>query len=188
MKKSKTLLQLIENCQRGKAGSERALYEQFFSYGMSVSLRYTASYEEAIEVLNDSFLKVFKKLKDLKNGKFKPWFRRIIINTATDYYRKNKKYEFIQTHEDYLKYEVSAEELITAQLSYEELLKLVQRLTPAYKTVFNLYAIDGYKHEEIAKLLNISVGTSKSNLSRARELLKEMLKKTINHEYAKDIG
>lgn len=155
---------------------------------MSVSLRYTASYEEATEVLNDSFMKVFKRIKDLKNETFKPWFRRIIINTATDLYRKTKKYDFLQHHEDMTSVDVSAEELITAQLSYQDLLDLVQQLTPSYRAVFNLYAIDGYKHEEIAETLKISVGASKSNLSRAREMLKGMIKKTVNHEYTEAVG
>ena len=188
MKNSKQLAAIIKDCQKKKSGSERQLYEHFFSYGMSVSLRYTASYEEATEVLNDSFMKVFKRLKDLKNEPFKPWFRRIIINTATDLYRKNKKYDFLQHPEDLESLEVSAEELITAQLSYQDLLALVQQLTPSYRAVFNLYAIDGYKHEEIAKVLKISVGASKSNLSRAREMLKGMLKKTGTHEYTEAIG
>ena len=155
---------------------------------MSVSLRYTSSYEEATEVLNDSFMKVFKKIKDLRNQSFKPWLRRIIINTATDLYRKEKKYDFLVQQEDWSKTDVSAEELITAQLSYQDLLELVQKLTPAYRAVFNLYAIDGYKHEEIAKILKISIGSSKSNLSRAREMMKEMIKKTLNNEYKEVIG
>ncbi len=188
MKNSKKLSVLIKNCQNKKNGSERELYEYFFSYGMSVSLRYTVDYDEATEVLNDSFMKVFKNIKNLKNETFKPWFRRIIINTATDLYRRQKKYDFIQHEEDLHKSDISAEELITAQLSYQDLLSLVQQLTPAYRAVFNLYAIDGYKHEEIAKILKISVGTSKSNLSRAREMLKEMIKKTVNYEYTEAIG
>ena len=110
MKNSKKLSTLIKDCQRKKEGSERALYEHFFSYGMSVSLRYTASYEEATQVLNDSFLKVFNKIKELKKDTFKPWFRRIIINTATDLYRKSKKYDFLEHQDDMTSHDVSAEE------------------------------------------------------------------------------
>ncbi|MEM0941713.1 MAG: RNA polymerase sigma factor [Bacteroidota bacterium] len=188
MKKPKKLSTIIKNCQENNQGSERELYEYFFSYGMSVSLRYTASYEEAAEVLNDSFMKVFQKIGSLKKENFKSWFRRIIINTATDLYRKQKKYDFLQHEDDWSKTDISAEELITAQLSYQDLMNLVQQLTPAYRAVFNLYVIDGYKHEEIADVLKISVGSSKSNLSRARDMLKKMIKKTLNYEYTEAIG
>lgn len=179
---------LIHNCQKQKKGSEKALYEHFFAYGMSVSLRYTATYEEAVEVLNDGYMKVFKTIKNFKNDTFKGWFRRIIINTATDHYRKIKKFNFIEGYDSSQAETIHAEELITAQLSYEELLELVQQLTPAYRSVFNLYAIDGYKHEEIAKILGISVGASKSNLSRSRQMLKSMIKKTLNYEFSEAAG
>lgn len=177
---------LIKNCQKKKAGSEKELYEHFFAYGMSIGLRYTSSYDEAIEVVNDSFMKVFRTIKNFKNENFKAWFRRIIINTAADSYRKNKKYDFIEGYDEGHAEDIYAEELITAQLSYQDLLGLVQQLTPAYRTVFNLYAIDGYKHEEIAKTLNISVGASKSNLSRARQMLKGLIKKTLDYEFSSE--
>ncbi len=179
---------MIKNCQKKKNGSEKALYEHFFAYGMSISLRYTTSYEEAVEILNDSFMKVFKNIKSFKNDAFKGWFRRIIINTATDHYRKMKKYDFLEGYDSSNAEAIHAEELITAQLSYEDLLGLVQQLTPSYRAVFNLYAIDGYKHEEIAKTLGITVGASKSNLSRARQMLKSMIKKTLDHEFSEAIG
>ncbi len=179
---------MIKNCQKKKSGSEKALYEHFFAYGMSVSLRYTTTYEEAVEILNDSYMKVFRTIDKFKNDTFKGWFRRIIINTATDHYRKMKKFDFIEGYDSGKAETIYAEELITAQLSYEDLLQLVQQLTPAYRTVFNLYAIDGYKHEEIAKTLGISVGASKSNLSRARQLLKGMIKKTLDYELTEAIG
>ncbi|MEO9483922.1 MAG: RNA polymerase sigma factor [Ekhidna sp.] len=179
---------LIKDCQKQKKGSEKALYEHFFSYGMSVSLRYTATYEEAVEILNDSYMKVFKTIKNFKNDTFKGWFRRIIINTATDHYRKMKKFDFLEGYDAGNANAIYAEELITAQLSYEDLLGLVQQLSPSYRTVFNLYAIDGYKHEEIAKTLGITTGASKSNLSRARQILKGMIKKTLDYEFTEAIG
>ena len=179
---------MIKDCQKQRKGSEKALYEHFFSYGMSVSLRYTATYEEAVEVLNDSYMKVFRTIKNFKNDTFKGWFRRIIINTATDHFRKMKKFDFMEGYDDGKAETIYAEELITAQLSYEDLLGLVQQLTPSYRTVFNLYVIDGYKHEEIAKSLNITVGASKSNLSRARQILKGMIKKTLDYECSEAIG
>ena len=187
VKEAKNLSEIVNKLRRQKAGSERELYEHFFSYGMSISLRYSANHAEAVEVLNDSFMKVFKKVKNkkvenLKTDSFKPWFRRIIINTATDYHRKSQRYEFIQSQKDWSETEISSEDIIIARLSYEDLLGLVQKLTPGYRSVFNLYAIDGYKHEEIADMLQISIGASKSNLSRARQVLREMLRTTFDFE------
>ncbi|MEO9869072.1 RNA polymerase sigma factor [Ekhidna sp.] len=182
------LSQMVIDCKQGKTGSERVIYEHFYSYGISISMRYSSNYEEAVEVLNDSFLKAFKNIKKLKEDNFRGWLRRIIINSATDYHRKNKKYSFIENDYDLANSEIYAEEVIMAQLSYEDLLQVVQQLTPAYRTVFNLYVMDGYKHEEIAKMVGISVGASKSNLSRARQMLKDLLKKTLNNEYSEAIG
>lgn len=148
---------------------------------MSVCLRYTISEEEAIEVLNDSFMKVFTKLDTFDTRQpFQSWFRRILINTAINYYHKHAKHQHYQSLGACN--ELADEQHILSQLSYEEIIRLVQQLTPVYRTVFNLYVIDGYTHDEIAEALQISVGASKSNLSRARANLRVMLKK--NHKEA----
>lgn len=148
---------------------------------MSVCLRYTVNEEEAIEVLNDSFMKVFTKLETFDTGKpFQTWFRRILINTAINYFHRNEKHQHHQPLEGST--ELAYEQHILSQLSYKEIIRLVQQLSPVYRTVFNLYVIDGYPHEEIAEVLQISVGASKSNLSRARANLRVMLKK--NHREA----
>ncbi len=173
---------LVDNCQKGKKGNEKELYQHFFSYAMSIALRYSSDYEDALEIVNDSFLKVFKSIRKFENTNFKAWLRRIIINTAADLYQKNKKYYFIEGMGN-ATYDITSEELITAQMSYDDLLLQVQNLPPAYRTVFNLYAIDGYKHHEISKMLKISVGTSKSNLARARGLLKKSVKENTRIEF-----
>ncbi len=167
---------LLEGCRNGNRRSQELLYKQFYGYAMSICLRYTRTRDEAIEVLNDGFMKVFTKTEKYDPEKsFKGWVRRIMINTALDYYRQNLKHYF---HEDVSVAENAPEnETILSKLAHEELILLVQRLSPAYQMVFNLFVIDGYSHEEIAEQLTISVGTSKSNLARARENLRNMLKK-----------
>jgi RNA polymerase sigma-70 factor (ECF subfamily) len=142
--------------------------------------------EEATEVMNDGFMKVFIKLNkyDPKRS-FKGWLRKIMINTALDNYRHNLKHYYQQDLET--SPDVSASGSVLADMAYQEMVNMVQKLSPAYRTVFNLYVMDGYTHEEIAEILDISVGTSKSNLSKARENLRILLKKNKD-EYARYSG
>ena len=151
---------------------------------MAICMRYCNNKDDAMEVVNDSFFKIFKKLKYFdpqhKNYEIslKAWMKTIFIHTAIDNFRKNKKillvaeineahYEAFDTHENAID-----------KMSYTEIIAMVQCLSPAYRTVFNLFVIDGFKHEEIALQLNISVGTSKSNLAKARVNIQKMLKET----------
>lgn len=129
---------------------------------------------EAKEVVNDGFMKVFAKINQYQqDAPFKGWLRKIMINASIDQYRKELK------HQHHAAIELAASSSVQAEaitrLSHEELMQLVQQLSPAYRTVFNLYVIDGYTHEEIGKLIGISSGTSKSNLMKARENLRGML-------------
>lgn len=174
---NEALQELILRCIKQDPRSQELLYKQFFEYGMRVCVRYTSTYDEAVEVLNDGFLRVFTKL-NLYNPQlsFAGWLRKIMVNTALNYHKKNQKYNFHQEIEQVKN--LSVEEYgVEQQMNYEEIAQLVQQLSPAYRTVFNLYVIDGYKHEEIAEMLRISVGSSKSNLSKARLNLRDMLKK-----------
>ena len=176
---------LLAGCLRQHRRSQEMLYRQFYGYAMSVCLRYTQTREEAVEVLNDGFFKVFTKLDHYDPAQpFKPWLRRVLINTATDYYRQALPHYY---QNDLLAAEhvSSSEADALSGLSHEYLLSLVQQLTPAYRLVFNLYAIDGYSHDEIARQLSISVGASKSNLARARENLRLMLQKKTTDEYGR---
>ncbi len=169
----KKVNQLIKKALSGSRKSQKMLYQQFYGYGMTISIRYAKNKEEAEEILNDSFVKSFKNLHKFDFKKpFKFWFRRIVINTAIDYIRKNKKYR--QNIDIEEAYDLSVEADGLSQLSVQEILQLVQRLAPSYKVVFNLYVIEGYTHREIAEELEISIGTSKSNLSMARTRLKKM--------------
>ncbi len=153
---------------------------------MSVCLRYSPTREGALEVLNDGFLKVFTRLEQYEPTQpFKGWLRRIMINTAVDHYRQEVRHFYHEAVEQ-------AEQVVPteapdaySQLAQEELMNLIQRLSPAYRLVFNLYVIDGFTHEEIAAQLGISAGASKSNLARARENLRQLLKQLNNDEYAR---
>ncbi len=141
---------------------------------MGICLRYARSREEAIEILNDGFLKIMTNLDKYNPGlSFKGWLRRIMTNSAIDHFRRNEKH-YDSVDISYVKNEhLSAD--VLSDLSYEVILKAVQELPPSYRMVFNLYCLEGYKHAEIAQKLNISEGTSKSNLNIARIKLKKVL-------------
>lgn len=175
------LTKLLAGCLNNDRKSQKELYKHFFGYAMSVCLRYTKNRDEATEVLNEGFLKVFTKLRLYDPDKsLKSWIRRIMINTAIDYYRANKGHkESSEQLENALL--VSTRESAISNLSYNEIICEIQQLTPAYRSVFNLYVIDGFNHEEIAGKLDISVGTSKSNLSRARGILQKRLEKLYHY-------
>ena len=151
----------------------------FYAYGMSITLRYSESREEAAEILNDAFMKVFTNIKDFNREKpFKPWLRRIIINTAINQYHKNKQFrekESVALEDQ----SIRTREKILPGISYDEIIEMVQQLSPSYRTVFNLYVIEGFKHREIAEMLDIAVGTSKSNLAKAKKNLQAILEKNF---------
>ncbi|AEI51837.1 RNA polymerase sigma factor [Runella slithyformis] len=183
----KTLPELLEGCLQNDRKCQELLYKQFYGYAMGVCMRYVPNREEALEVVNDGFLKIFQKVQKYDAEKsFKIWLRRVMINTALDHYRQNVKY---QNHTDL---SVAENTIATPDgdnayntLAHEDLIELIQQLTPSYRTVFNLYVIDGFSHEEISRQLGISEGTSKSNLARARENLRVMLSKKKSNEYAR---
>ncbi len=176
IKDSKNSLEsVLEGCRSGDPKSQELLYKQFYGYAMSVCLRYTRTRDEAIEIVNDGFIKIFNNADKIDLTKsFKNWLRRIMVNTALDYYRQNHKHY----DQDDIEFAVNISDRsddASANLAYEELLEMIQRLSPTYRTVFNLFVIDGYSHDEIAKMLGVSVSASKSNLARARVNLREML-------------
>lgn len=180
MEEKEVALPILDGSEKGDRNSQELLYKQFYSYGMGVCLRYTSSREEAVEVLNDGFLKVFKNLKQFERGRsFKSWFRKILIHTAINHLKKYGKHKMDIGLENIQELQENGGNVLDG-LGYEDTLALVQTLTPVYRTVFNLYVMEGYSHEEIAGMLGISVGASKSNLSRARANLRCLLKK--NHE------
>ncbi len=176
---------LIEGCVKKDRKSQKELYKLYYGYALRICLRYSKNKDEAVEVVNDGFMKVFINIARYQSEQsFNSWLSTIMINTAIDQYRKRiKQLEMEELNEQH---QVEDRENILSNINYEDLIKLVQKLSSAYRTVFNLFAIDGYTHEEISQLLQISVGSSKSNLFKARENLKKMLtenKMTVNHNH-----
>jgi RNA polymerase sigma factor (sigma-70 family) len=164
----------VRGCLQGKLKAQEMLYRHFYGYGMSICLRYSGSRDEAAEILNDSFLKVFAKMKQYDPEKsFKAWLRRIVVNTAIDHYRRNQKYAQTDGLEEARTEECDADAI--DQLTASEIMQMVQALPEAHRLAFNLYEIEGFNHEEIGEMLGIPVGTSKSNLSRAKKKLREMI-------------
>ncbi|HQQ94019.1 MAG TPA: RNA polymerase sigma factor [Bacteroidia bacterium] len=172
--------ELIASCINGERKAEYQLYKLTFSYLMSICIRYTRNEDKAKEVLNQGFYKVLVNLKHYKtDSPFKPWIRKIMINTLINEFNKEQAHHRnIQYVEDYFETENYSElNACLSRADTEEIYSFIARLAPASRQVFNLYYIDGYKHKEIAEMMNISEGTSKWHLNAAREKLKELLKK-----------
>jgi len=167
---------IIKNCIKGKSQSQERLYRLFSQKMFGVCLQYCNNYDEAKDILQEGFIKVFENLKQFNNkGSFEGWVRRIMINTVMESYRNQfHLYPVIDFDE---KIAENYFDDFFDELSARDLIRFIQELTPKYRLVFNLYAIEGYSHKEISKMLGISLGTSKSNLSRARTILQEKVKK-----------
>ena len=175
---------LLQGCRKGKRGSQEALYRRFSAAMYGLCLQYASGEEDARDIMQDGFVKVFNKLDQVKNPAALPgWIRRVMINTALEKYRS----QVVLQRMDGVKEETGAasENEVFDNLTCRELVELIQSLTPRYRMVFNLYAIEGYSHQEISEALGISVGTSKSNLSRARAILQEKIKKIYGTVIAK---
>ena len=165
---------IVEGCLQEDRKFQKLLYERYYGAMMTVCLRYSGSREEARDILHEGFIKVFTNLSKFERGtNLGAWIRRIVVNTSIDFYRKSAKLpDFSEvtpnlTEPDHYD--------IIANISADEILKLVQSLSPAYRTVFNMYVLEGYPHKEIGQILGISEGTSKSNLSKARMKLQKMV-------------
>ena len=165
---------ILKGCVLRDRSSQKQLYEIYYPYSMSIAVRYIQDQQIAELAVNDSFMKAFNNMKKYDLDKpFKPWLRQILVNTSIDHLKKKKKHSMntnISEAEN-----LSSRETILSNISYQELLGLVHKLSDAYRTVFNMYVIDGFKHEEISNKLNISIGTSKSNLNKARTKLKALI-------------
>ncbi|WP_245119522.1 RNA polymerase sigma factor [Hymenobacter volaticus] len=192
---SALLTEILTGCQRLEQASQRRLYMLYYSYGLSVCLRYLHDRDAALEAVNDGFMKVFQDLPRFDtsrhtdvSGSLRGWIRKIMVHTAIDRFRANSRHAFQTDLDTVAGSHADGGHSPLDNLSFEELLQLIGQLTPAYRAVFNMYVIDGYTHEEIATQLGISVGASKSNLFKAREHLKTLLKKNKHHAYAKYVG
>ena len=165
--------ELIETCLKDNPKAQKMLYDTYSSVLFGICLRYSKNEEEAQDILQDSFIKIFTKLDTYQfTGSFEGWLKRIVTNTSIEYYRKKITMEHLE--------EIGFNPYLAVDsdrgLEVEELLKMIQELPEGYRMVFNMYAIDGYTHSEIATKLNISEGTSKSQLSRARAYLQRKFK------------
>jgi len=165
---------LIQACVRRERWAQKVLYETYYRQMMGVCLRYASDEEEALDILHEGFIKVYRHIKKYQPGtSLTAWVRRIMVNTAIDYYRKNMRRRTEDIEQAYDLSSTDADAI--SQCSEQEILAAIQELTPAYRAVFNLYIIEGYSHREIADMLHITESTSRSNLVKARLKLKEML-------------
>lgn len=177
------LRNVVKGCVKGDRTSQKILYERYYSKMMVVCYRYAKDGDEAKDLLQDGFLKIFKSLHKYNfNGSLEGWMRRLMINSAIDHYRKFKNiFSLSENHVNHLvEEEDTSENDIYEGFDSKIIMEAVQNLSPAYRTVFNLYAIEGFSHKEIAEKLNISIGTSKSNFSKARMNLKKQLESKLN--------
>jgi len=171
---------LIQNCKSGDRKAQFTLYKTYYNVLMSVCMRYNKNKDDASAILNEGFLKILKNL-DKYDPKipFEAWIKRIMINTIIDAFRKNKKERELVQYTDF-----EETDTLDINIDYNEadkmfdaeaIERLIQKLPPATQKVFNLFAVDGFSHKEIGKMLNMSVGTSKWHISSARKQLKEMI-------------
>jgi RNA polymerase sigma factor (sigma-70 family) len=176
------LIKILKGCRKQHRESQKLLYQEFYSYAMSICLRYADNRDEAAEILNDGYMKIFSNISRFDLTKpLKPWLRTIMVNTSINHYKQKQR--TIQAEEMERAHRESEAETIMSGISYQEIIGMLHKLPPSYRTVFNLYVIEGYKHEEIAKMLGVTVGTSKSNLFKAKEHLKKILNDFFETDY-----
>jgi RNA polymerase sigma-70 factor (ECF subfamily) len=174
---------LIDGCIRNDRRSQQRVYEMFYGKMLSVCMRYTNDLDQGKELVQEGFIKLFGNLHKYKNdGSFEGWVRRIFVNNAIDSFRRKKHQDFVPD-DDYQVMNLADEKDEHAFLDEEEeitpkdVIAAMQQLSPAYQMVFNLYVMENYSHQEIADQLGISIGTSKSNLAKARMNMKKLLRK-----------
>jgi RNA polymerase sigma factor (sigma-70 family) len=170
--------QIIEGCARHERKAQKLLYEKYSRLLMGICMRYAGGKDEAEDILQDSFLKIFFAIGDFSGtGSFIGWLRKIVVNTAITHYHANLKYRYYVDIEDYAKVETEGmgfeEDFFTA----DELIKVLNELPDGYRMIFNLYAVEGYKHKEIGAMLGIDTNTSKSQYSRAKAVIRSKLEK-----------
>ncbi|CAN5235019.1 sigma-70 family RNA polymerase sigma factor [soil metagenome] len=171
----------IRGCSLNKRESQKIIYCAFYGYAYAICSRYTNKQEDATEILNDGFLKIYKQIHKFKpaysdiHSSFKGWLSKIMVYTAIDHNRKYYKHDMYTVLDGKVVEMPSSYENALDKISYDEIILAVKNLSPAYRTVFNLFIIEGFTHQEIGRILHISPGTSKSNLSKARRQLQKYL-------------
>lgn len=167
--------QLVDDCLNGCRQAQKALYDRYSPMCMSICLRYAGNMSEAEDILQESFIRVFTKMKQFnRQGPLGAWIRRVTVNSAAEFYRKQKNIRLESDISDH-SYLIGNEMDAIQNLGMEELMEKIQSLPTGFRVVFNMYAIEGYSHKEIADILEVSEGTSKSQYSRAKAALREMI-------------
>ncbi len=182
-----TLNELMEGCKAGNSKLQELLYRQTAPKMLAICMRYAKDRMEAEDVLQLGYIKIFDKVLAFKgDGSFEGWMRRIMVNTAIESYRKNLRTLKVVPIDE--AYEQPSQGFDFGTLGMQDLLKVIQKLSDGYRVVFNMFAIEGYSHKEIAETLGISEGTSKSQLSRARVILQQEILKLEGFGYATHVG
>ncbi len=177
---------LIKECIKGNRLAQKALYDKYAAKMLGVCARYANDIPAAEDILQEGFVKTFRNLEKFRfDGSFEGWLRRIMVNTAIEAYRrKNHLYPLLEAADS--QFDISYDHVLN-KLAADDIMEIINRLSPGYKTVFNMYVVEGFSHKEIAKQLNISEGTSKSQLARARYILMEEVTKHFG-KYKKASG
>jgi RNA polymerase sigma factor (sigma-70 family) len=185
--KTHTIDDLLEGCKAGDRKMQELLYKQTASTMLAICMRYAKDRMEAEDVLQIGYIKVFKKISEYRgDGSFEGWIKRIMVNSAIESYRKNlRTLNVVQIDEAYDQPSIGFD---FSRLGMQDLMKVIQKLADGYRMVFNMYVIEGYSHKEIAETLGITEGASKSQLSRARAILKEEIIKMEGNDYASYTG
>src|SRR5512133_3496766 len=173
--------QIIDGCIRHSGKAQQLLWNQYSGYLLGVCSRYASDRPEAEDMLQEAFLKIFFNLKEYAGtGSFKGWLRKVAVNTAITYYHRNLRYKHHIDIDEYMTTETGTRGFEDDFYTAEDLYRVLGELSPGYRTVFNLYSIEGYKHHEIAEMLKIDLNTSKSQYSRARAVLRKKLEELAN--------
>jgi RNA polymerase sigma-70 factor (ECF subfamily) len=168
--------QIINGCCKRDKKAQKALFDRYRSILLGVCIRYSDRREEAEDILQDGLVKIFVNIQDFAGtGSFINWMKKIMVNTAITHYHRNLKHQYHQDIDDVRETDITDNEFEMAEFTKQELLDVITDLPEGYRMVFNLYAIEGYKHKEIAEILEIDVNTSKSQYSRARSLIRKKL-------------
>lgn len=183
-----TEAQIVKGCKRYKRKAQKALYDKYYYTLRNVCLRYSSAATGVDDILQEGFITIFSKIKQYKGkGSFEGWLKRIMVHKAIDLYRKNKKYQYHYDIDEINETSIPTDDtddnanqdvrsvIENSAISDEDILRAVDKLPYEYKVVFNMYAVEHYKHKEIARILNISVSTSKIRLMRARKQLQDIL-------------
>ena len=178
--------ELVRKCLKGNLQAQKQLYIQYAPQMKGICVRYSSSIEEAEDMLQEAFIRVFTKMHTFKfDGPLGAWIRRVVVNTSAEIYRREKKHSYTSELNDYT-FGMRANDNVIEQLAAEDLLNKIQQLPDGYRVVFNLYAIEGYSHKEIGEKLNISENTSKSQYSRARASIRQMIED--DRRYSEKVG